>query len=348
MAKLAKVGITSKEVAEDVEATGVFKPVRLDKPVTFKRTLSTGSTLLDLAISGTRVRGGGVPPGIMVEIFGVESTGKTAVMAEICACAQSRGGEASVADSESRFDEEYKRIYGVELDVDHYSRPDTVEKLFELYDKFRPEAEGISVFAADSLAALSTEREMESEDKMGMLRAKKFSEGLRKYARRIAQDERLLVCTNQVRDGDHGVKTIGGKAVGFYASLRIQLKRGYPKWRVNRERKLTNGKSVELQVGIISEAIIMKSSIDKPFREAPIYIDFGYGIDDIRANLHWLKDMTKDTSYGLDKATRAQSLDKAIQKIEDNGRAPDLKWAVVDLWEEVQELFEIDRKPKER
>ena len=339
----------TNEIVEDIEKAGALRPAEITKPVTFERTLSTGSTLLDLAVSGNKVRGGGVPPGILVEIYGESSTGKTAIMGELMSCAQKRKGKASLCDSEGRFDLEHRRMFDVSFDADEYHRPDTVSELFSLYDDFSPDGEGISVFAADSLAAFSTDMEMEDEDKMGMRRAKEFSAGLRKYARRISEDDRLMVCTNQVREGSvGGVKTMGGKAVGFYASLRIQLRRAFPTWRVKRTRKLKSGQTVELTVGIMSDAVVMKSSIDRPFREAPIFIDFGYGVDDVRANLQWLKDMSKDTAFGIDKATRAQSIDKAIEKVEAAGKVEELKWEVVDLWEEIQELFTFQRTPKDR
>ncbi len=347
MARPSKVGGVAP-LTQKTKTTG--RSTREDKPVAFDRVLTTGSTLLDLAISGTRVRGGGLPGGIFVEVSGRSSTGKTAILAEVCAGAQRRKGEVEINDPEGRFDAEYKRIYQVALRKDGYKRPDTVTEVFASYDKFKPESRGISVFACDSLAALSTDLELGPKgDKMGQRRAKEFSQELRKSTRKIHNNpDVLFICSNQVRDSDHGLKTTGGHAVGFYASIRIVLSKGYPKWRVERTRTLPSGKEVSQQVAIISEAEIIKSSIDIPFRSAPIYIDFGYGVDNVRANLQWLKDMTKSGAYGFNKATNANSMDKAIQKVEDGDFETDLKWVVVDLWEEIQELFTIDRKPKDR
>ena len=348
---LKKIGATAEAeaVAREVEELE-FAPVDWDKPVTFERgVVSTGSTLLNLAISGNRIHGGGVPPGIMVEISGVESTGKSAVLAEICGNAQSRKpkGDVVSADPEGRFDAEYRRIYKVQLPRDKYHRPNTVRELFDLFDKWEPKGKGISVFAADSLAALSTEKEMEDADKMGMKRAKDFSEALRKYARRIAEDNRLLVCSNQIREGQWGKTTPGGYAVRFYSSLRIQLLRAKG-WRVVRTRKAPSGKEIERQVAIITAAEVIKSSIDAPFRTAPVYIEFGYGIDDVRANLQWLKDMTENKTFGFDKQTSSQRMDVSIQRVEDNDREGDLREQVITLWHEIDELFAIDRKPKVR
>lgn len=325
--------------------------VPIDVPITFDRMLSTGSTLLDLSISGRKVRGGGLPRGIMVEVSGVESTGKTAIVGEIISAAKNKDGSAKVCDPEGRFSVEYQKTFGIQLKENEYSRPDTVWEMFDLYDAFKPKGStGLHIFACDSLAALSTEMEMKNRDKMGMKRAKDFSEGFRKYARRIADSDGIFLCSNQVRESDGHLITPGGRAIRFYASLRIQLTRGYPSWKVMRNRKIKLGgkeKEHSLQVGVISQARIIKSSIDAPFREAPLYIEFGYGVDDVRANLQWLKDMLGTTTYGLGN-TAAKGLDKAIQKIEDADMEDELRDTVIDTWDELMDNFEIDRKPKRR
>ncbi len=354
MQKFKKVGATAEAeaVAREVEELK-FAPIGWDKPITFEHgVVSTGSTLLNLAISANRIHGGGVPPGIMVEISGLESTGKSAILAEICAATQARNpkGDVLFADPEGRFDAEYRRIYQVNLPIKNYHRPDTIPQMFALYDKWQPKAKGISVYGADSLAALTTELEMEKGDKMGMRRAKEFSEGLRVYCRKIAQDKRLFVCTNQVREGQWGRKTTGGNAVRFYSSLRIELRRA-KEWQIVRKRKLIRGeknKELEQQIGVMHIAEVIKSSVGPPFRKVPIFIEFGYGVDDVRGNLVWLKDMTQNTRFGWDKQTKAQNIDLAIQKVEDNRRIADLREEVIALWLEIDDLFAIDRVPKDR
>ena len=101
----------------------------------FTAVVSTGSTLLDLAISGGRIRGGGVPSGILLEIYGPSGTGKTAVLAEMCAATQVKGGHVKFLDPEARLDQEYMRIYGMELEKDEYYMPDTVNEVFDQYPK---------------------------------------------------------------------------------------------------------------------------------------------------------------------------------------------------------------------
>lgn len=355
-----EVGGRKADVQEIEETQGdrEFEQVERDRPVSFEDTLSTGSTLLDLAISGRRIRGGGIPGGIMAEVFGEESTGKTAILAEVGASTTSKErkakGEVVIQDPEGRFDAMYKQIYGLPLKAKNYYRPDTVNEMFKNLNNFKPTNKGIHVFAVDSLTALTTEWELDDKDAYGMRRAKEFSAGLRKCARRMANKNQLLICSNQVRDSDSGPKTTGGRAIRFYSSLRIELKRGFPTWRVERKRKVKSGKEVTLLVGVISEARIVKSSIDAPFRTAPLYIEFDYGIDDVRANLQWYKDMTGGNTYGWDNHTRAQRMDVAIGKVEGDPDDPstwreaELREIVIDLWEEIQDLFDLERRTKHR
>ena len=198
---------------------------KIDKPFLSSKVISTGSTLLDLAISGGRIRGGGVPGGIIMEVFGPSGSGKTAILSELCASSQANGGEVCFLDPEARLDRQYCNIYGLSLPDKAYYRPDTVTEMFTFIEEWSPSSsDTINVIAADSLAALSTETEMEDRDKMGMRRAKEFSEGLRKTCRLIANKEWLIACSNQVREGVMGEVTPGGKGIPFYSSLRIRVR----------------------------------------------------------------------------------------------------------------------------
>lgn len=307
--------------------------------------ISTGSTLLDLAISGGRVRGGGIPGGIMVEVFGPSGSGKTALATEIAGAAQDRGGDVFFVDPEARIDREYSRIYGFNMSVKNYTRADTVTETFKMLEDWKPENEKvINVFIADSIAALSTDLEMGEGDKRGQRKAKELSEGCRKTARLIAHNNKLVLFTNQERDGDYGPTTPGGKAIPFHCSLRMRVNR---KGRVEKEKKLDNGKVVSKVVGIHSEVLIKKSTVDDEYRTAPLYIIFGVGIDDVRANLQYIKDMDKLTKYWcVDK--EYVSMDQAIKYIEDNDLEAELRERVIDIWESVEEKFETNRKAKKR
>ena len=338
--------LTRKSLPEQVREVSK-KPVEKEKSLRFDQVVSTGSTILDLAISGGRVRGGGIPGGILIEIFGPSASGKTSVLAEICASAQSKGGEVKFQDAESRLDTEYARIYGLSLEEtgDDYTRPKTVNEMFNDIDIWEPKNDDvINVVGTDSLASLSTELEMDSQDKMGMKRAKDFSERTRKCCKLIADKNWIIACTNQVREGQYGEVTPGGKAIPFYSSLRIRVN----EVRKVEKKKQYKGKEQKKIIGIESSCYIKKSTVDDPYRTAqPVFIIFGYGIDDVRGNLQWLKTNTNLTKYdAIDK--EYQSLDAAVAYIEREYYENALREKVIDTWEEIEEKFKMERKPKVR
>jgi len=321
-------------------------------PVNFESTVSTGSTLLDLAISGGRLERGGIPGGIIVEIFGPSGAGKSALLSEISASTQNRGGRVKFLDPEARLDLSYTEIYGVSVkDKFEYSRPDTVSELFteEIWGWDCPNTGKINTIAADSLAALSTNLEMDNDDgdKMGMRRAKEFSEGLRKTCRLIAHNNWLIVCSNQIRMGDGGkVTTPGGQGIPFYSSLRIQVKPQFKGAKIVKTKKMGK-KELEKVIGISSECTIIKSSVDDPWRTAPLSIIFGYGIDTIRDELQYYKDLTGETTYNcFDKTYNA--IDAAIGYIEENGLKSKLQDRTIEIWNEAQDKFKTNRRVKER
>ncbi|KKK50138.1 hypothetical protein LCGC14_3128010, partial [marine sediment metagenome] len=287
-----------------------------------------------------------VPGGIIMEVFGPPGSGKTAVLAELCASAQAKKGDVKFLDPEGRLDQEYCRIYGMNIPKENYKRPDTVTEMMDLIYNWKPKSnDNINVIATDSIAALSTDLELGSEDKMGMRRAKEFSQGLRKTCRLIANNNWLIVCSNQLRESTFGEVTPGGKAVPYYSSLRIRVQEKEP---VTLTRKIgSKNREIKKSIGILSSCFIKKSTVDDPYREAPIYIIFGYGIDDIRGNLQYLKDMVGETTYDCVSKNYARMND-AIRYIEDNDLQGELKEKVIDLWEEIEDKFLINRKSKER
>jgi len=317
----------------------------------FDHSVSTGSTLLDLAISGGKVNGGGVPGGIIMEVFGPPSVGKTAILSEICASAENRGARTRFLDPEARLDSEYSRIYGVDLNKKtDYHRPDTVTDVFGLIQGWDVEDAPLgscNTILTDSLAALSSEKELSEEgDKMAGRRiAKDFSEGLRKTCRLIRQNNFLIACSNQMRTADFGDTTPGGKGIPFYASLRIKMhpaKGGH----ITKKVKF-HGKDQEKVIGITSACEVVKSSIDAPYRKALVYILFNYGIDDIRGNLQWLKTVTNASTYNaIDKEYK--SIRDAIRHIEEKGHEEELRQNTISTWEELQERFLEVRSPKRR
>jgi len=317
--------------------------------------ISSGSTLLDLAISGGRVRGGGIPSGILVEIFGPASSGKTVMLCEIAGAVQRQGGEILFRDPEARLNKEFARLFGLDINEIKYSRPRTVPEMFEPLRTWNPEPEGIihGMFG-DSLAALSTNWELEDKDAYGLRRAREFSEEMRKICVTIREKNFLVVCSNQIREnidaGPYGQKYIapGGKAIGFYSSLRLRC--GSPQ-KIKKKAKIA-GKEITKVIGVRTEVEVFKSSVWEPYHTAPLYIIFDYGIDDIRANLQYIKDMTGTKMYEFEdsklKKESFKSLDEACQAIEETGLEQELKRQVINLWEEVEAKFKQERKPKDR
>ena len=205
---------------------------------------------------------------------------------------------------------------------------------------------------ADSLAALSTDMEMENKDgdKMGMRRAKEFSEELRRTCRILTKNNLLMVCSNQVRvnmdAGMYGQKytTPGGEAVGFYSSLRLRMTK--PE-KISIKEKIA-GKEVKRIIGVRTDVEVFKSSIWKPYHTASVTILFDYGIDDIRENLQFIKDFTKNTMYTVGGESLGISMESSIAKVEANNLEDKLRNEVIDLWEEIESKFETERKPKQR
>ena len=322
--------------------------------INYRQIISTGSTLLDLAILGRRVRGGGVPGGIILEVYGPSASGKTAILSGLAGSAQHNKGQVHFDDPEGRLDKEHAKIYGMKIDRKNYSRSDTVNEVFGKLWEWEPKSKKkINVFAADSIAALSTEMEMEGEDKMGMKKGKDLSAQLRKTCRIIANNNLLLGCSNQERMGPKGTVTTSGKGVPYYASIRIRITPVFKKSKITRTKTLNTKKGsrgkkykTEKAIGIRSICEVKKNSLDEPFGKAQVSIIFNYGIDDIRDNLEYLK-----TTYGLDKypcpdGKQYGTIDPAIRHIENNDLAEELREEVIDRWEEIDQLLTVKRPPK--
>ncbi len=341
-----------KKLSEQVEEKLAKEPEEKSEYDGKDITVSTGSTLLDLAISGGRFREGGIPLGILVEIFGPSGAGKTVLLSQIAANVQRIGGKVMFHDPEARLNKQFARIFGLDTGEIEYTIPNTIPEVFQSVRDWVSEAEAekgtiYGVFA-DSLAALSTNMEMEEGDKMGMRRAKEFSEELRKTCRIITQRNVLMVCSNQIRQnvdaGPYGMryKSPGGEAIGFYSSLRLRF--GSPQ--KIKEKKKIRGKDHERVVGVHTEIEVFKSSVWKPYRTAEVYILFDYGIDDIRANLRFLKQNTGSTVYAIKDLKLDRSLERSIQIVEEENLEQELRNAVIELWNEIEEGFEEKRKPK--
>ena len=134
--------------------------------------------------------------------------------------------------------------------------------------------------------------------------------------------------------------TPGGHAIKHHCDLRLEI---VPVKFLSEEKAIA-GKKYKQEYGVISNIKVVKSSVWKPHQIAPIYVVYDYGIDDIRANLQFIKDYTTATTYWTDD----RSMKDAIDNVEENNLENDLKEATINLWEEIQEKFHHDRKPKKR
>lgn len=314
--------------------------------------ISTGSTLLDLAISGGRKRGGGIPGGIMVVAYGPSGSGKTVLACEVAGAIQRQGGELKYRDSEARLDAEFAAIFDLDTEEVDRTQPNTVPEAFLDLHKWDVNSGAINGYIIDSLAALSTSMEMDKDegDKMGMRRAKEFSEHLRKGARKIKEKNLILFCTNQIREnadaGPYARKDVnpGGKAIEFYSSLILR----FSKFKKIKDKIKFKGQEIERIVGIEGVIEVDKSSIWKPFRSAPITIYFDYGIDDIRENLNFVKKYTKSSVFTVNGNNISNKREEAIRIVEEEGLEDELKNEVIDLWETIESKFDSERKKKKR
>jgi recombination protein RecA len=265
-------------------------------PTDLTEWISTGSSLLDLAISNRP--NGGIPVGRITELTGLEASGKSLLAAHLLANTQEKDGLAVYIDTENAMNEDFLRAIGIDLEKMLYIQLEAIEDIFDVIENIITKVKEsnknkLVTIVVDSVAAATTKVEQAADyEKDGWATSKAIilSKAMRKITQMIGRERVALIFTNQLRVklgvsfGDI-YTTSGGKAIGFHASCRLRLKA------VGQIKAKING--FEQVIGIKTRAKIVKNRMGPPLREAEFHILFESGIDDYGSWLQVMKD------YGL-------------------------------------------------
>lgn len=273
--------------------------------------IPSGCLDIDIAL-GT----GGFPRGRVVEIYGPESSGKTTVALHVVAEAQQRGGTAAFIDAEHALDPTYAQKLGVNLDELYVSQPDTGEQALEIAEAL-VRSGAVDVVVIDSVAALVPKAEIEGEmgDSHVGLQARLMSQALRKLSGAISKSKTVAIFINQIREkvgimfGNPEV-TPGGRALKFYASVRLDV------------RRIETLKQGNDMIGNRTRIKVVKNKVAPPFKQAEFDIMYGEGISregsilDTGAELDIIS--KSGAWYSLDSERLGQGRENAKQFLRDN------------------------------